>query len=209
MDRAGVLWTTQLAGVDLQVLNWPLTVMRLRGDDADVVDLAQRLLAAWRDYDDAERGVVSRTGDTPHNTITPIARREAGRLRLDLVLRNNRTSAQHPDGIFHPHAHIHPVKKENIGLIEVMGLAVLPDRLERELRLVAEALVTGDDVAPQAAAHAPLLAALREKGPATDPDEALQRARIGAGAMFVQGLEHCGVFGDDAVEGCTHFLDSL
>lgn len=203
MDRAVTLWSQDRDGVLVEVLDWPLAVIRLRGDDADVLDLADRVLAAWRSYDDPAHQVAAFTGATAHNTVTPIARREAGALRLDIVLRNNRTSAEHPDGIFHPHAEIHPVKKENIGLIEVMGLAVLPDRLERELGMVAAALESGQELPPEAAAHAPMLAALRHVGPA---DDALTQVRTAAADMFVRGLEHCGVFGADVVAGCQAFL---
>lgn len=203
MDRARTLWSEQLGGVAVEVLDWPLAVLRLRGEDAAVVDLAERMLTAWRGYDDPAHGVAAFTGDVPHNTVTPIARREQGRLRLDIVLRNNRTSAEHPDGIFHPHAEIHPVKKENIGLIEVMGLAVLPDRLERELGMVAAALESGGELPAEAAAHVPMLARLRESN---SPEPPLAQARAAAGEMFVRGLEHCGVFGTDVVAGCQAFL---
>jgi UDPglucose--hexose-1-phosphate uridylyltransferase len=153
--------------------------------------------------------VLSHTHGVPHNTITPIARRTDGVLRVDLVLRNNRTSDQHPDGVFHPHAEIHPVKRENIGLIEVMGLAVLPGRLAVELDAVARALLDGTDLPDEVGAHRPMLDELRAAGPATDLAQAQTRARGMAGEYFVRGLEHCGVFGADAVAGCQAFLDSL
>lgn len=209
MDRAETLWSAHRDGVEVAVLNWPLAVVRILGEDASVLAMADRVLAAWRDYSDPERGVLAYSGDVPHNTITPIARRVAGRLRLDLVLRNNRTSEQHPDGIYHPHAEIHPIKKENIGLIEVMGLAVLPDRLDRELQLVADALVSGQDLPEEAGAHAPMLSGLREAGTPVDADEALVRTRRAAGDYFVRGLEHCGVFGADTVAGVEQFLETL
>ncbi len=128
-------------------------------------------------------------------------------LRLDLVLRNNRTSPDHPDGIFHPHAEIHPVKRENIGLIEVMGLAVLPGRLQVELDDVAKALLGGSDL--EDARHQPMLDSLRVEGSAGTLEEALQRARSSAGDFFVRGLEHCGVFGPDSVRGSRRFLSTL
>jgi UDPglucose--hexose-1-phosphate uridylyltransferase len=206
MERAGVRWRTQRGRVDVEVLDWPLAVLRLRGEDEEVLREAGALLAAWREYDDTDRGVLSHTRGTPHNTITPIARRQQGRLRLDLVLRNNRTTQEHPDGIYHPHVEIHPVKKENIGLIEVMGLAVLPDRLERELRMVAHAWSSEGPLPDEAGAHAPMLDALRAAGP---PDDALRQVREAAGALFVRGLEHCGVFGADTVAGCRRFLDAV
>ena len=209
MDRAATLWSTTRQGVDVSVLRWPLTVVRLFGDDERVLDVADRVLTGWRSYSDPDRGVLAATGQTPHNTITPIARRVEGRLRLDLVLRNNRTSPDHPDGIFHPHAEIHPIKRENIGLIEVMGLAVLPDRLHTELRMVADALMSGGALPDVASAHEPMLDGLRDADPPADLAEAYSRARSAASAYFVQGLEHCSVFGRDVVGGCQDFLAGL
>ncbi len=209
MDRATTLWEQQRDDVRVEVLRWPLAVVRLTGQDAPVLALADRVLAAWREYSDADRGVLAYSGDVPHNTITPIARRVDGQLRLDLVLRNNRTSEQHPDGIYHPHAQIHPIKKENIGLIEVMGLAVLPDRLQRELQVVAACLVSGEDLPQEVAAHAAMLDELRAAGTVTDEAHALLRTRSAAADYFVRGLEHCGVFGDDVVAGCQQFLQTL
>ena len=209
MDRAQTLWTQERDGVTVSVLNWPLAVIRLSGEDEPVLALADRVLAAWRDYSDELRGVLAYSGDTPHNTITPISRRVDGLLRLDLVLRNNRTTDEHPDGIYHPHLEIHPIKKENIGLIEVMGLAVLPDRLQTELQLVAQALLSGEELPESAAVHAPMLELLRAQGPASSAEEALNRARDAAGSFFVRGLEHCGVFGDDVVAGCREFLQTV
>lgn len=208
MDRAEPAWATEIDGVHVEVLHWPLAVLRLRGADADVLALSNRVLAAWREYSDPGRGVIAYSGQTPHNTITPIARREQGTLRMDLVLRNNRTSDAHPDGIYHPHAEIHPVKRENIGLIEVMGLAVLPGRLETELEAIARSLL-GAELPQECAPHRPMLDELLATGPATDLDEARHRAREMAGTYFVRGLEHCGVFGADTVAGCRAFLAAV
>ena len=209
MDRARPLWTGTRDGVSVSVLDWPLAVLRVEGSDPDVLRFSSRVLAAWREYNDVGRGVLSHTGEVPHNTITPIARRVDDRLRFDLVLRNNRTSEQHPDGVFHPHAQIHPVKRENIGLIEVMGLAVLPGRLAAELSTVAQALLDGSDLPEQLAAHRPMLEELRAGGPAADLQTAIARARDMAGEYFVRGLEHCGVFGGETLAGCQEFLASL
>lgn len=209
MDRAQSLWETRIGDVSVQVLNWPLAVLRLTGPDAEVVMLSDQILRAWRVYDDSGRGVLSHSGDEPHNTITPIARRHGDAVRMDLVLRNNRTDAEHPDGIYHPHAQIHPIKRENIGLIEVMGLAVLPGRLERELEQIAQALVNSCELPVELSAHAAMLEQMRAAGPVTDIAEARERARLAVGAFFVQGLEHCGVFGSDQVAGCQRFLASL
>lgn len=210
MDRATVGAAWDLGSVTAEVLDWPLSVLRLRGDRAAVLARATELLAAWRDYGDPDRGVVARTGDTGHNTITPIARRRQGDLVLTMCLRNNRTSAEHPGGIYHPHADIHPVKRENIGLIEAMGLAVLPGRLAAELDALASALVTGADLPERLAAHQPMLDDLRRSSPSDlAPEEAVAVARGAAGQYFVRGLEHCGVFGSDAVAGFTSLLGTL
>ena len=137
-------------GLAFGIVRWPMAVLRLRGARKDeLLEAASMLLAAWRSYSDPAADILAHTEQpsgerTPHNTITPIARRKSdGGYELDLVLRNNRTSEEHPDGIFHPHRHLHHIKKENIGLIEVMGLAVLPGRLKAELASLAGCL-TGE-----------------------------------------------------------------
>ncbi len=123
------------------IVKWPMSVIRLRsGNKEDLIELADRILTKWRDYTDEAADIYAYTGDTPHNTITPIARRRGEDFELDLVLRNNRTTEEHPLGLFHPHAEYHHIKKENIGLIEVMGLAILPPRLLGETEKMVEAL---------------------------------------------------------------------
>jgi UDPglucose--hexose-1-phosphate uridylyltransferase len=136
--------------VEADVVHWPMSVLRLSSKDSEkLVNMAVQILSAWREYSDPEHEVLAYSTDEngnciPHNTITPIARRKAdGRYELDLVLRNNRTSAEHPLGIFHPHKELHHIKKENIGLIEVMGLFILPGRLQKELGSL-EAFLTGE-----------------------------------------------------------------
>lgn len=210
LDRAAVSAAWDLDGLALEVLDWPLSVLRLRGPRSEVLARATDLLDVWRDYSDPDVGVVARTADTPHNTITPIARRRGHDLQLALCLRNNRTSAEHPDGIYHPHAEIHPVKRENIGLIEAMGLAVLPGRLASELDDVARALSSGAELPETLAAHQPMLDELRRVHPTgLGPRQALAAAREAAGSFFVRGLEHCGVYGADPVAGCRRLLGSL
>lgn len=192
-DARGLASFTSADGVQAQVLNWPLATVRLTC--ADPVLLARtgmEMLASWRQYDDPSVGVVSSTSGTPHNTVTPIARRVGDDYQLDIVLRNNRTSAEHPDGIFHPHAEIHPVKRENIGLIEVMGLAVLPGRLAADIPRLA-AVLGGEPMPSDLVGHAPMLSAI----PSGSPD-AEQAVRDAVGQYFVTGLEHCGVFGPGA-----------
>ena len=123
------------------IVKWPMSVIRISGKDRlELVDLADKILKCWREYSDSSLGILAYSEDTPHNTVTPIARKRGGNFELDLVLRNNRTSDEHPLGIFHPHQDVHNIKKENIGLIEVMGLAVLPGRLKEELEILGKYL---------------------------------------------------------------------
>ena len=127
------------------IVKWPMSVIRINGKDRlKLVELADKILKAWREYSDESLGIFAYTNDAPHNTVTPIARRRGENFELDLVLRNNRTSEEHPLGIFHPHADVHNIKKENIGLIEVMGLAVLPGRLKEELEILSKYIVEPD-----------------------------------------------------------------
>ena len=130
------------------IVNWPMSVIRLTGADKDrVVELADKILRCWRGYTDADAFIYAETDGVPHNTITPIARRRGNDYELDLVLRNNITTEEHPLGVYHPHAELHHIKKENIGLIEVMGLAVLPARLKGELSALEDAILNGADIA--------------------------------------------------------------
>lgn len=130
------------------IVKWPMSCLRLNGTDKErIIMLADKILAAWREYTDEEAFIFARTDDTPHNTITPIARRRGAHYELDLVLRNNITTEEHPLGVYHPHAEHHHIKKENIGLIEVMGLAVLPARLKNEMSVLKEYLHKGGNIA--------------------------------------------------------------
>ena len=132
--------------VDAGVVNWPMSVIRLRSVDKNaLVALADKILAAWRTYSDPEAFVFANTDGEDHNTITPIARFRDGKFELDLVLRNNITTEEHPLGVYHPHADVHNIKKENIGLIEVMGLAVLPSRLKNEISEMKKMILSGKD----------------------------------------------------------------
>lgn len=182
--------------VSAGIVHWPMSVLRLRcADDARLVDLAEKVLAAWRGYTDESAFVYAFTDGEPHNTITPIARMRDGAFELDLVLRNNITTSEHPMGVYHPHAELHHIKKENIGLIEVMGLAVLPARLKRELSRLGGVLVSGGDPAAdeELAKHAPWAAELRTRYNFTkDNVEDILRDEVGK--VFAQVLEHAGVF---------------
>ena len=136
------------SGVRAGIVAWPMSVIRLESEKKeDLVRLADKILGVWREYSDESAQILARSQGEPHNTVTPIARRVKDAYQLDIVLRNNRTTAEHPLGLFHPHAELHNIKKENIGLIEVMGLAVLPARLKDEMEAVADAILTGKDLA--------------------------------------------------------------
>ena len=150
MAKAQMEETFRIKGfedVETGIVKWPLSVLRLRGTDADrLIELGAHILEAWRGYTDEEAFLFAETDGEPHNTITPIARKVGDTYELDLTLRNNITTQEHPLGVYHPHAQWHNIKKENIGLIEVMGLAVLPARLKEEMEILAEHIVEGKDI---------------------------------------------------------------
>ena len=150
MEKAPVEQTVTFPGyedVEAGIVRWPMSVIRIRcADDKRLVDLAEKILTVWRGYSDPDAFIFAETDGEPHNTITPIARKRGDKYELDLVLRNNITTEEFPLGVFHPHPELHHIKKENIGLIEVMGLAVLPSRLKNELKELADALVSGADL---------------------------------------------------------------
>ena len=182
--------------VQAGIVKWPMSVIRLRGaDPARIADLADKILLAWRGYSDEAVGVVAFSDGQPHNTITPIARRRGADYELDLVLRCNITTQEHPMGVFHPHAEKHHIKKENIGLIEVMGLAVLPSRLKQELTDLAEAAVAGTDVSSDEALrkHAAWLAELKTRYTFTK-ENALEILLQETGKVFAAVLEDAGVY---------------
>ncbi len=186
--------------VNAGVVHWPMSVIRLRcGDKARLVDLADRILAAWRGYSDESADILAFTGDTPHNTITPIARRRGEDFELDLVLRNNRTTEEHPLGLFHPHSEYHHIKKENIGLIEVMGLAILPPRLLTETELLAQALrepQKAEEILsrPEMEKHRPWYEELKARNRA--PEEADRAIQESIGEIFGKILGNAGVYKD-------------
>ncbi len=199
MERAPVERAVSFPGfgdVEAGIVRWPMSVLRLRsGDDSRLVELADKILTAWRGYTDEAAFIFAETGGEPHNTITPIARMREGKYELDLVLRNNITTSEHPMGVYHPHAELHHIKKENIGLIEVMGLAVLPARLKGELARLGEVLVSGGDPAAdeELAKHADWAARLREKHTFTAENvTGILRGEVGQ--VFAQVLEHAGVY---------------
>ena len=192
------------------IVKWPMSVVRITAADPQrLMDLADRILNSWRGYTDEAAMILAETDGEPHNTITPIARRRGEDYELDLVLRNNLTTEEHPLGLYHPHAELHHIKKENIGLIEVMGLAVLPARLKAELSAVADKLVKGEDLRadPLTASHADWAEGFASNYTIT-AENALDIVQKETGLVFAQVLEHAGVY-KRTEEGKAAFLRFL
>lgn len=193
------------------VVNWPMSVIRLRSKEiGHLVEAGEHILSTWRNYSDESVEIRANTGDTPHNTITPIARKKNDLYELDLVLRNNRTSEEHPLGIFHPHQDVHHIKKENIGLIEVMGLAVLPARLKDELREV-EKFILGE-TQTVANYHLDWAKGLKEQYQSiASPSTVESIVREETGKKFLKGLEDAGVYkrNEEGKAGFKRFIMSL
>ena len=184
------------ADVTAGIVKWPMSVIRLQAKDPDrLVELADKILLSWRGYTDEAAMVLAETDGVPHNTITPIARRRGDAYELDLVLRNNLTTEEHPMGLYHPHAKLHHIKKENIGLIEVMGLAVLPSRLKGELAQLETAILAGSDIRSNEvlSKHADWVDELKQRHTFT-PENTAQVLRQEVGAVFTQVLEDAGVY---------------
>ena len=187
------------------IVQWPMSVIRLTSDSKDdLTNLAEKILLSWRQYSDPSVQVLAESNGTPHHTITPIARKRDGQFELDLVLRDNQTSPEHPDGIYHPHKDVQHIKKENIGLIEVMGLAILPPRLKEEVEQVAAYLV-GEDVLV-ADYHQEWADELKESNPRlTDKNHALKIVQESVGKIFARVLEDAGVY-KQTEEGQAAFM---
>ena len=187
------------------IVQWPMSVIRLTSDSKEeLIELADKILLAWRQYSDPSVQVLAESNGTPHHTITPIARKRDGQFELDLVLRDNQTSPEHPDGIYHPHKDVQHIKKENIGLIEVMGLAILPPRLKEEVEQVAAYLV-GKDVSV-ADYHQAWADELKDSHPdLTDKDQALEIVQESVGKIFARVLEDAGVY-KQTEEGQAAFM---
>lgn len=190
--------------VSLGIVNWPMSVLRLQSDDkAQLIAMADHILTAWRGYSDPAVQVLAVSDGQPHHTITPIARIRDGHYELDLVLRDNQTSPEHPDGIYHPHADVQHIKKENIGLIEVMGLAILPPRLKEELKQVQDYLLGRESTV--ATYHQPWADDLKATHPfLTEEAEAETLVRESVGQIFARVLEDAGVY-KRTVEGQAAF----
>ena len=196
--------------IDAGIVKWPMSVVRIASQDPDrLIDLADKILTAWRGYTDEAAVILAETDGEPHNTITPIARMRDGKFELDLVLRNNLTTQEHPLGLYHPHAELHHIKKENIGLIEVMGLAVLPARLKEELAAVADCLASGSDLRSSelTAKHADWAEGFSGNYTIT-AENALDIVQKETGLVFAQVLEHAGVY-KRTPEGREAFLRFL
>ena len=182
--------------IEAGIVKWPMSVIRLRSNDImRLSELSNHILEVWKGYSDESVEVISHSNDEPHNTITPIARYKNNKYEMDLVLRNNRTSLEHPLGIFHPHSDLHHIKKENIGLIEVMGLAVLPARLIEELNLIRDCLEGQKDIHQyeELQQHIPWYEYLIEKYAGTHEDfENVLKLEVGS--IFERILSDAGVF---------------
>ena len=215
MERAPLDRTITFHGfedVTAGIVKWPMSVIRLTCPDKErLSDLATRILLYWRIYHDPDAFIFNKTDGVPHNTITPIARRRSEDYELDLVLRNNITTEEHPLGVFHPHAELHHIKKENIGLIEVMGLAVLPARLKQELLELEKAIMCGLPLEGDLIKHQDWIDKLNQRYTFT-PENIDSILKVEVGRIFAQVLEHAGVFkrtakGNDAFNRFIEFVN--
>ncbi len=207
----------QYPNVSAGIVKWPMSVIRIQSENRlELIELANIILSNWIEYSDESVGIHAYTNDVRHNTITPIARKRGSYFELDLVLRNNRTSDEHPLGIYHPHAEVHHIKKENIGLIEVMGLAVLPGRLQEELKLLGEAMVHNnfkEEIIKNEiiAKHLEWAVEIKERYEELNPNNVDEILKKEVGIVFGTILEHCGVFkrDDEGGQAFVRFLESI
>lgn len=200
--------------VEAGIVKWPLSVLRIRhADEKRLIDLADHVLQAWRGYTDEDAFIYAETDGTPHNTITPIARKKGDMYELDLTLRNNITTEEHPLGVYHPHAQYHNIKKENIGLIEVMGLAVLPSRLKEELEILADYIVEGKDIRSneKIAKHADWTDSFLPKYDSITKDNVMDILKEETGIVFTHVLEDAGVYKctEDGRRAFMRFIETL
>lgn len=203
--------------VTVEKVKWPMSVIRLRGESKEkLVDLSDKILTAWRGYSDEKCEILAFTGDIPHNTITPIARKKNGAYEIDLVLRNNRTSEEYPLGIFHPHQELHHIKKENIGLIEVMGLAVLPGRLKEEMKLLEKLMVEKNAASlirenEKVEKHADWCEEILKKYESITAENVENIIKVEIGIAFSKVLENAGVYKQDeeGKAGYRRFIEFL
>lgn len=203
--------------VEAGIVKWPMSVIRISSKNREkLVDLADKILNNWREYSDEALGILAYSEDTPHNTITPIARRRGEKFELDLVLRNNRTNEEHPLGIFHPHSDVHNIKKENIGLIEVMGLAVLPGRLKEELEILSRYIVENDyenriQNDSKVEKHLEWIKNIMKKYEKISSQNAYDILKSEVGITFSRVLEDAGVYKRDekGQSGLLRFVDHI
>lgn len=200
--------------VEAGIVKWPMSVIRLRcADHKRLTQLSSKILAAWRAYTDEAAFVFAETDGVPHNTITPIARKKGDSFEIDLVLRNNITTDEHPMGVYHPHKQYHHIKKENIGLIEVMGLAILPSRLVSELEAVKNAILNNDDLRASelTASHADWVEEFLPNHPEFNADNAMDIIKEETGKVFLHVLEDAGVYKctPESREAFMRFLESV
>lgn len=200
--------------VDAGILKWPMSVIRLSSPDPDrLIELADKILAAWRGYTDEAAFIFAETDGEPHNTITPIARKNGERYELDLVLRNNITTPEHPLGVYHPHSELHHIKKENIGLIEVMGLAVLPSRLKNEIALLETAILENRDISNDEtlSKHAEWTKEIKVKYSDINENNIDKIIKDEIGLVFAKVLEHAGVYkrNPEGIAAFKRFAESV
>ena len=200
--------------VEAGIVKWPMSVIRLRcANHKRLTQLSSKILAAWRAYTDEAAFVFAETDGVPHNTITPIARKKGDSFEIDLVLRNNITTDEHPMGVYHPHKQYHHIKKENIGLIEVMGLAILPSRLVSELEAVKNAILNNDDLRASelTASHADWVEEFLPNHPEFNADNAMDIIKEETGKVFLHVLEDAGVYKctPKGREAFMRFLESV
>ena len=199
--------------VKVGIVKWPMSVIRLSGKDTErIIALADKILKNWQNYSDPERFIFAETDGVPHNTVTPIARKNGENYELDIVLRNNITTDEHPLGVFHPHKELHNIKKENIGLIEVMGLAVLPSRLKSELKLLGEKLVSGEKITEEELIkHIDWAEEIKAKYGDINSENVDNILKYEVGEVFKRVLLDAGVFKRDqkGQDGFNKFIESV
>ena len=196
------------------IVKWPLSVIRLQcADEKRIIELADHILNVWRGYTDEDAFIYAETEGQPHNTITPIARKRGDLYELDLTLRNNITTEEHPLGVYHPHANLHHIKKENIGLIEVMGLAVLPARLKGELETLKQYILEGKDIRSNESIekHADWVEEFLPKYADVNKDSIDEILQQEVGKVFCQVLEDAGVYkcNEDGLMAFHRFIEAL
>ncbi len=214
LDKAKSLAKYKIAAfpnIEIERLHWPLSIIRLTAENrAELEKLSSSILDSWRMYTDAEAFIFAHSNNEAHNTITPIARRVGKAFQIDLVLRNNITTEEHPLGLYHPHAHLHHIKKENIGLIEVMGLAILPARLKDEIEIIKDCLLNSKDFSKNAdiEKHSHWIKEVIQRNPklnASTIDDIIQKE---IGLLFAEVLSSCAVFNEDSLH-FDRFMKSM